>query len=67
VKPRSVRSIPAWSLLVSASSTLAAARWETLPPTPAPVASTRAGHADVNGIRLYYGVIGHGPPVLLVH
>jgi hypothetical protein len=33
--------------------------------TPAPFAGARTGHAEVNGIRLYYAVIGHGPPVLL--
>ena len=42
-------------------------RWETLPRTPAPIAATRAGHADVNGISVYYAVYGNGPPVILLH
>ncbi|MBU9216393.1 alpha/beta fold hydrolase [Burkholderia gladioli] len=42
-------------------------RWQTLPPTPAPVAGEQHGIAEVNGIRLYYATIGHGSPVILVH
>ena len=42
-------------------------RWRTLPPTPAPVAGEHAGHAKVNGISLYYAIIGHGSPVVLLH
>ena len=41
--------------------------WQTLPPTPAPVAGEHTGHAKVNGISLYYASIGHGTPVVLVH
>jgi hypothetical protein len=36
--------------------------WQTLPPTPAPVAGEHTGHAKVNGISLYYATIGHGSP-----
>jgi pimeloyl-ACP methyl ester carboxylesterase len=43
------------------------ALWQTLPPTPPPVAGEHSGHAKVNGISLYYATIGHGPPVLLLH
>lgn len=46
---------------------VAAERWETLPPTPAPVATVRSGLAAVNGISLYYAVYGKGPPVILLH
>ncbi|CCE04566.1 putative Hydrolase, alpha/beta hydrolase fold family [Bradyrhizobium sp. STM 3843] len=51
---------------------LAAERWETLPPTPQPVATQRAGHAAVNGISIYYRVYGDAPvqggtPVILLH
>ena len=51
--------------------TLAAARaeprWQTLPPTPPPVAGATSGYASVDGIRLYYATIGSGPPVVLLH
>ena len=45
----------------------AEARWQTLPPTPAPVTGERHGIADVNGIHLYYATIGSGSPVILLH
>jgi pimeloyl-ACP methyl ester carboxylesterase len=41
--------------------------WQTLPPTPAPVAGEHGGRANVNGISLYYATIGHGSPVVLLH
>ncbi len=41
--------------------------WQTLPPTPAPIAGLQAGHAEVNGISLYYATIGTGSPVVLLH
>jgi pimeloyl-ACP methyl ester carboxylesterase len=41
--------------------------WQTLPPTPAPIAYPRSAHLSVNGIRLFYGEIGSGPPVLMLH
>jgi pimeloyl-ACP methyl ester carboxylesterase len=42
-------------------------RWETLPPTPAPIHAERTGHADANGISIYYAVHGQGSPVILLH
>lgn len=45
----------------------AAERWETLPPTPPPVAGETTAMAAVNGIKLFYATIGAGPPVVLVH
>ena len=44
-----------------------AARWETLPPTPPTVAGEAAGRAAVDGIQLYYAVVGEGSPVVLLH
>ena len=44
-----------------------AERWETLPPTPAPIPSERSGHADANGVSIYYAVYGEGSPVILLH
>jgi pimeloyl-ACP methyl ester carboxylesterase len=41
--------------------------WKILPPTPATVAGEHTGHAMVNGISLYYGTIGRGSPVILLH
>ena len=52
-----VIAMPAW----------AAPLWQTLPPTPAPVATDRSGHAPVNGISLYYAEYGEGSPVILLH
>src|SRR5579862_6953681 len=46
---------------------LADALWQTLPPTPPPIAGEHTGHAKVNGISLYYATIGAGPPVVLLH
>lgn len=55
------------ALLMSFNSAFAGERWQTLPPTPAPVAGAQAGYAKVNGIRLYYSKLGHGSPVVLLH
>jgi len=41
--------------------------WQTLPPTPAPVAGGHSGTAEINGIRLFHVEIGSGPPVVLLH
>ena len=54
-------------LEVSAAHALADALWQTLPPTPPPIAGEHAAHAKVNAISLYYATIGHGPPVVLLH
>lgn len=54
-------------LMLSFSAAHAAERWETLPPTPAPVAGAKTGYAAVNGIKVYYTRTGHGSPVVLLH
>lgn len=46
---------------------LAAERWETLPPTPAPIATDRSGQAQVNGISIHYAIYGRGSPVIFLH
>ena len=46
---------------------LAAERWETLPPTPAPIATERSGQAAVNGISVHYAIYGKGSPVIFLH
>jgi pimeloyl-ACP methyl ester carboxylesterase len=54
-------------LLVPLRAAQAEPLWQTLPPTPPPVAGVHTGHAKVNGISLYYAVIGQGSPVVLLH
>ena len=54
-------------LLIPLRAALAEALWETLPPTPPPVAGEHTAHAKVNGINLYYATIGQGSPVVLLH
>jgi pimeloyl-ACP methyl ester carboxylesterase len=46
---------------------LAAERWETLPPTPAPIPTDRSGEAHVNGISIHYAIYGQGSPVIFLH
>jgi pimeloyl-ACP methyl ester carboxylesterase len=45
----------------------AAERWETLPPTPAPIATDRSGAAEANGIKVHYAIYGQGSPVIFLH
>ena len=45
----------------------AAERWETLPPTPPPIATDRSGDARVNGISIHYRIYGNGSPVIFLH
>src|SRR3979490_1377851 len=54
-------------LVLAALPALAAERWETLPPTPAPVATDRSGQAQVNGISIHYAIYGQGTPVIFLH
>jgi pimeloyl-ACP methyl ester carboxylesterase len=61
------RVLAAAALVTATHVSAAAERWQTLPPTPKPVAWDRSGYANVNGIRLYNAQVGSGTPVLLLH
>jgi pimeloyl-ACP methyl ester carboxylesterase len=41
--------------------------WERLPATPVLPKPERSGIVQVDGIRLWYAVFGHGSPVILLH
>jgi pimeloyl-ACP methyl ester carboxylesterase len=59
-----------WFLLAFAmplNVSIAAERWQALPPTPAPVPGLHTGHAKLDGISLFYAEIGHGSPVVVLH
>jgi alpha-beta hydrolase superfamily lysophospholipase len=62
-----MRLVNAMLLVFLLQPAQAAERWQTLPPTPAPIASARSGHAEINGISIYYAVYGQGSPVILLH
>jgi hypothetical protein len=54
-------------LAVFALPSAAMERWETLPPTPAPIPTDRVGEAEANGIKIHYAVYGQGSPVIFLH
>jgi pimeloyl-ACP methyl ester carboxylesterase len=53
--------------IVAATPAFAAEQWKILPPTPAPIATSRTGQAHVNGISIHYAMYGHGSPVIFLH
>ena len=56
------------SLFIVATLPAAAAeRWETLPPTPAPLATSQSGQKHANGIDIHYAMYGHGSAVIFLH
>jgi pimeloyl-ACP methyl ester carboxylesterase len=54
-------------VLAAIPPALAAERWETLPPTPAPIDTDRSGQAQVNGVSIHYAIYGQGSPVIFLH
>ena len=54
-------------LMLAGLPAFAAERWETLPPTPAPIATLRSGQAKANGISIHYAIYGHGSPLIFLH
>jgi pimeloyl-ACP methyl ester carboxylesterase len=42
-------------------------QWLSLPATPSLPSPTQSGYAQVNGVRIWYAVFGHGQPVVLLH
>jgi pimeloyl-ACP methyl ester carboxylesterase len=52
---------------LAALPALATERWQTLPPTPAPIATSRDSHARVNGISIHYAIYGRSSPVIFLH
>src|SRR5271156_5698820 len=61
------RFILAFVVAFAALPGRAAERWETLPPTPAPIPTDRMGEAEANGIKIHYAIYGHGSPVIFLH
>jgi alpha-beta hydrolase superfamily lysophospholipase len=55
------------TLILAVLPALAAERWETLPPTPAPIHTDRSGDAHVNRITIHYAMYGQGSPVIFLH
>ena len=70
------------ALLLAAASTSASAsaqadatatasarppRYETLPAVPPLPALAEEGHVEHAGARIWYGIVGHGSPVILLH
>jgi pimeloyl-ACP methyl ester carboxylesterase len=53
--------------VLAALPSRAAERWETLPPTPPPIATDRSGQTQANGISIHYAIYGHGSPVIFLH
>ena len=58
--------LAALPLLIVAPA-IAAEKWETLPPTPAPLATGRSGKVHANGVDIHHAIYGHGSPVMFLH
>src|SRR3979411_874385 len=55
------------TLVLAVLPALAAERWETLPPTPAPIHTDGGGDVHGNGITIHYAMYGQGSPVIFLH
>ncbi|NYI00573.1 alpha/beta fold hydrolase [Cupriavidus plantarum] len=54
-------------MMATAHCAHALERWQTLPPTPAPVKWAQERHSELRGIRLYNAEVGKGSPVIVLH
>jgi len=61
------RLLPAFAIVLLPILATAAERWQTLPPTPVPIAAARSGQLNANGISIHYATYGRGSPVILLH
>src|SRR5271170_8446319 len=61
------RFVLACVFVLAALPAAATERWETLPPTPAPIVTARSGFAHANGIAIHYAIYGRGSPVIFLH
>jgi pimeloyl-ACP methyl ester carboxylesterase len=61
------RFLAAILFLTAAVPANAVERWETLPPTPAPILAEGSGHVNVNGVSIYFVAYGQGSPVVMLH
>ena len=69
---RFIASLLAAACAAAAIAAVAAAspappRHETLPEVPALPALARQGHVEHAGARIWYGIVGEGEPVILLH
>jgi pimeloyl-ACP methyl ester carboxylesterase len=61
------RLLPALVITLLPLVASAAERWQTLPPTPPPVATFQSKQLTGNRISIHYAIYGHGSPVILLH
>jgi pimeloyl-ACP methyl ester carboxylesterase len=61
------RFLLAFLVFLFALPAFAAERWETLPPTPKTIATSRSGQKHANGIDIHYAIYGRGSPVIFLH
>ena len=54
-------------LILLACPAQAEPQWLNLPPTPGLPSAAQSGYAEINGVKIWYAVFGHGQPVLLLH